>query len=237
MAIYVSASSLNDFISCSQKVNYRLFGKEKEVPSKEARIGSITHKVIEQKWNDLNQALELANTLSRQEGLDSLSNNMIESFVHTYFENFKQHLSEKDLIEHKFKIKIDKDVFLVGVMDRVSNGNVFDWKTSKTTPTRLDNNVQFIIYNMAYNRVFNSSPAGLYLASLREGKMVRYVESKLHTDILLNNIIPDFINTVRKKDFIKTGVFNGSCYYCPYRKSCLSEGEEDVMVHTKFIER
>jgi len=236
MAIYVSASSLKDFIKCSKKVYYRIFEPSLAVQSEASTLGIIAHKILEQSWDDKERAVSLASKMCLQENLGDHAINSIETYVHTYFEKFSKLLKPSDLIEHRFKVKLDTDVFLVGVFDRVSAGNVYDWKTTTKTPTRIDNDIQFNIYNMAYKMLFNSPPTGLYLASLREGRLVRYVESKQHIDTLRNGIIPEFVETIRKKEFIKSGLFSNQCYYCPYKTDCLSKGEEDVVVHTNFIQ-
>lgn len=229
MPIFVSASALTDFISCETKLYYRIFEKGVSVPSKEMMMGTISHKVLETEWNNKDSALELGNTLCDKIGLDEVSKNSVQHFIHTYFDSFRFMVKDSDSIEKKFKVKLYDDVFLVGVFDRISEGIVIDWKTTASPPKKLDNNVQFIVYNLAYNMVYGKNPKGLYLAALKDGSLIRYNESKQHADTLIKQIIPEFVQHVKQRQFSKNGLFNGSCYRCQYKAWCLS-GEDNELV-------
>lgn len=123
----------------------------------------------------------------------------------------------------------------MGKFDRINKGTVFDWKTSANPPKRIDNDPQFIIYDLAYSLIYNQRPEGIYLASLKEGRLIRYTESKEHRNALVDKIIPNFIDDVRRKEFTKTGLFTGACYRCPYKTPCLGAEVKDV-VREPFIE-
>ncbi len=237
MSIFVSASSLQDYIACEQKIYYRLFEKGEAVPSREMLMGTITHKVLEKMWDSKEKAIDLGRNLCQEYGLDKIAESSVEHFINVYFENFSYLCRSADKIEKRFKVKlVGSDVYLVGVFDRIVRGGmVIDWKTSANPPKRIDNNVQFIIYDMAYNLLYKRPPEGLYLAALKDGSLVRYSESKEHADTLITKIIPEFVEAVRTKSFIKTGLFNGSCYRCPYKLPCLGGEKKDVDVR-EFIE-
>lgn len=230
MAIHVSASSLADYISCSQKVYYRIFKTEEgveEVPSREMLMGSITHKVLEKAWQNEEIALNLGKSLCDKEGIDAVGKSSVEHFIHTFFQVFGRMVNDGDMIEKRFKVKLYDDVYLVGVFDRITRGTVIDWKTNAKPPKNIDGNIQFILYDLAYNILYNKKAEGLYLAALKDGSLVRYKESKQHSEVLIHQVIPDFVEAVRKKSFVKTGLFNGACYRCPYKIVCL--GEKDVV--------
>lgn len=197
-------------------------------------MGTITHKVLEQEWDNLLNALNFANKLCSEYNIDDVGRNSVDHFIHNYFENFRKLVDKGDSIEKRFKVKMTGDTYLVGVFDRITRGTVIDWKTSANPPKKLDNNVQFIIYNLSYTLLYKRPPEGLYLAALGNGNLVRYSESKEHTDTLITRIIPEFVETVRTKSFIKTGLFNGSCYRCPYKIPCL--GDKTSVVRSEFIE-
>jgi hypothetical protein len=112
---------------------------------------------------------------------------------------------------------------------------VFDWKTNATVPKYIGNDPQFIIYDKAYELVYGKKADGIYFASLKSGGLIRYTESKEHSDALINHIIPNYIEDVRKKNFIKQGLFNGSCYRCPFKIPCLGEKSSEL-VSTSIIE-
>ena len=62
MSIYLSASSIADFIKCSKMVEYRIKKPFPEVKSREMILGTIMHSVIEKGWEDRDKALELLQT-------------------------------------------------------------------------------------------------------------------------------------------------------------------------------
>lgn len=236
MSIFVSASSLQDYINCQNKVHYRIFEKGVDVPSREMLMGTITHKILEKHWSSVEDAQLAVIKLSSEAGLDLIGMGSVHHFISTYFENFRKLVDKGDSVEKRFKVKMTGDTYLVGVFDRVTRGTVIDWKTSANPPKKLENNVQFIIYNLAYNLLYKRPPEGLYLAALSNGSLVRYSESKEHTDTLITRIIPEFVEAVRTKSFIKTGLFNGSCYRCPYKTLCLGKDKTSELVYNQFIE-
>ena len=238
MPIHVSASALTDFIACQQKIYFRIFEKGEAVPTREMLMGTITHKVLEKHWDNWERATDYGIELCKRYKLDKVAENSVTHFIITYFNNFSPMVTKDDKIEKKFKVKlVGDDVYLVGVFDRITRGTIIDWKTSANPPKRIDNNVQFIIYDLAYKLLYKRPPEGLYLAALSDGSLVRYSESKDHADALITQIIPDYIESIRKKSFIKTGLFNGSCYRCPFKVACLGGEKSRELVRSGFIEK
>lgn len=228
MPVFVSASAIASYIECDTKVFYRITKKIDQVQSREMIMGEIAHKVIEREWKNLDEALQLAVQLCGIRELDSMGVNSVLHFVRTFFDSFQGYVTPEDKIEYRFKTKLWDDVYLVGVFDRIANGNVFDWKTNANPPKRLENNVQFILYDLAYNKIFGTSPSGLYLASLKKGSLVKYKENTLYSKELIERIVPDYVETVRKGNYLKNGLFNGSCFRCPYKTDCLKEDTDEL---------
>jgi CRISPR/Cas system-associated exonuclease Cas4 (RecB family) len=235
MSIFVSASSLADYISCSQKIYYRVFETGESQPTREMLMGTIAHKVLEKEWKDFDLAKVLIDKLCVQNNLDELARGSITHFIGTYFDIFRSMVRDDDKIEKRFKVKLYDDVYLVGVFDRISKDIVIDWKTNAKPAKNINNNVQFILYDLAFNLIYGKKADGLYMAALKDGSLVRYNESKEHAAVLVNDVIPEFVETVRNKSFVKTGLFNGSCYRCQYKVACLG-GDKDVMVYTNSVE-
>lgn len=150
-------------------------------------------------------------------------------YLNTFFDSFVSSLSSEDLVEHNFKLPLYDDVFIVGKIDRISRGNVFDWKTGTIRSKRLGNDPQCIIYQYAYEQLYNKKPNGVFLAALATGELIPYVESPMHTDELFSIIIPRMIKTIRSGNYERLGLFNGGCFRCPYRIGCLKLGDEDVL--------
>lgn len=230
--IFVSASAIKDFISCSQKVYYRIHEPELKVSNREMIIGDVVHKTIEKAWKNIDVALNLGKTLGVNANVDAIGLQSIEHFIHTFFERFNNLLTDEDKVEKFFKVKLEEDVYLVGKFDRLSRGLIFDWKTDSNVPKNISNYPQFIIYDLAYKLIYNKPSEGIYFASLKNGDLVRYNESKEHSKTLIERIIPDYIATIRKKEYIKQGLFTGQCYRCPFKIPCL--GEKNGVVVSEF---
>jgi CRISPR/Cas system-associated exonuclease Cas4 (RecB family) len=140
-----------------------------------------------------------------------------------YYNNFRKYLTNSDEIELKFKIPWDKDVFIVGKMDRISNGKVFDWKTDRKPQKNISKSIQFILYNWAYKKLYKANPSGVYYAALTTGDLVRYSVDEASDRTLFEEIIPDAIRAIKNKEFTRNGIFRGACYRCFYSDSCLKE--------------
>lgn len=228
MPIYLSASSINDFIKCPQKVLYRIKKTVPEVRSKHMIVGEIAHSAIEQGWNNKERAYSVIKGEIKKYGLKKADQTDLEFMIDLFFLNFRDRLGDKDLIEYRFKVPLYDDVFIVGKIDRISGGNLYDWKTGKL-PTRLGNDVQCIMYEWAYTKIFDKSPASICLGGLSSGELLPYIRDDFYIDELFNNIIPRMIRTVRHDTYERLGLFNHSCYFCPYKIGCLAKGERDVL--------
>jgi|SRR5688572_13664558 len=229
MSVYLSASSISDFIQCSQKVYYR-FGKSvTQIPTKGMTIGRIAHEAIEKGWDNKELAYSIVRKLGIENDLPKLDIANMEFMMDLFFLNFRPLLGNNDFIEYKFKIPLYDDVFIVGKMDRISRGNIFDWKTKSKIPKRLDNDIQCIIYNYAYEKIFDEPVSSINVCSLTKGNLVPYMANKLYVKEVFDNIIPRMIKTVRNNSYERTGMFNHSCFMCPYKLGCLGKGVQDVV--------
>lgn len=229
MPIYLSASSIKDFISCPQKVLYRFKKTVQEVRSKDMIVGEIAHLAVEKGWRDRERAYSIvANEVSRNK-LKNADKTNLEFMMDMFFLNFQSRLGENDLIEYRFKVPLYDDVFIVGKMDRVSKGNIFDWKSSSRIPSRLGNDVQCIVYDWAFTKLFDKSPTSICVASLSTGELTPYFGDKLFIDEVFNNIIPRMIRTIKHDSYERLGMFNHGCFRCPYKIGCLEGVKEDVL--------
>lgn len=234
MAVYLSASGIKDFIVCPQRVLYRIKKPFPSIPNKEMIVGEVTHEVIEKGWKDRKLAMSLVEKIGYNKNLLSADIENIKFFVDIFFLNFAHHLKEDDLIEYSFKINLYDDVFIVGKMDRISGGNIFDWKTSSRPPKKLDNDVQSIIYDYAYEVIFKEKARSVNVASLSKGILIPYMASELHEREIFDKIIPKMIRTIRNEQYERQGLFNHSCFRCSYKEGCL--GGIDVVAGSEFIE-
>lgn len=229
MSIYISASLLDDFILCNRKVYYRLNKPEDSVQNKEMVLGEIVHKAIELHYNSSTDAIAYIEkeVLSRLGG-NSEDVKFAWNCWLTYYTNFYKFLSVDDKVEVKFKIPFDKDIFVVGKMDRISDGKVFDWKTTRNPPTNISGSVQFILYNWAYRKIYNREASGVYYASLTKGNLIRYVSNGLSEQVMLKELIPQAVFAIKNGDYTRSGVFTKSCFRCTYSEKCLEEYRHEL---------
>ena len=115
------------------------------------------------------------------------------------------------------------NVFLVGKIDRISGGNIFDWKTARRPPSRLDTDVQFILYHFAYKTLFGKEPTGIYYGALSTGELVKYNHNEKYEELLLKSLLPKMIFDISQQNFQRDGLFKKSCYRCNYKKDCLKD--------------
>lgn len=224
MSIYLSASSIKDFIDCPQKVLYRRTKPFPEVRSKGMIVGEIAHRAIEKGWEKRDLAYAIVKEECRKAGLARADQTNLEFYMDMFFYNFKDLLSNKDLIEYNFKIQIFDDIYIVGKIDRISSGNLYDWKTGGKIASRLSSDVQCIIYEWAYKKIFSKEPASICIASLAKGELIPYQRDDFYIQELFGKIIPRMIKTVKNETYERLGMFNHSCFNCPYRVGCLGRG-------------
>lgn len=232
MPIYLSASSIADFIKCPQKVLYRVKKTVQEEKSKDMTIGIIAHYAIEKGWTHREKAYAIVAQEVKKEGLKKSDQTNLEFMMDIFFLNFQERLAPTDLIEHRFKIPLYDDVYIVGKMDRVSGGNLYDWKTSSKLPSKLGNDVQCIVYDWAYTKLFDKKPNSICVAGLSTGELVPYKADQFYTNELFNRVIPRMIKTVRHDEYERLGLFNHSCFRCPWKTGCLGGDKGYVLDNT-----
>jgi CRISPR/Cas system-associated exonuclease Cas4 (RecB family) len=227
MPVYLSASSISDFIKCPQKVLYRLKKTVPEIPNKDMITGKIIHFALEKGWDNRERANSIIEQECEREKLKKYDETRLKFMVDMFFLNFKHLVAESDFIEYRFKIPLYDDVFIVGKMDRISKGYVYDWKSGRVA-TKLYNDVQCIIYEWAFQKLFQKDPNGVRVAALSTGELLYYNRDNLYVKEIFENIIPRMIRTVRHDSYERLGLFNHSCFRCPYKLGCLGGAENEL---------
>lgn len=233
MPVYLSASSIKDFIACPQKVMYRIKKTVPSVPSREMTMGTVVHLAIEKGWRDRDLSYKILHEEGKKQGLAKADIYSMEFMIDMFFLNFKPNLKEDDMIEFNFKLPLYDDVFVVGKMDRISQGNVYDWKTGQTA-TNLAYDVQCILYDWAYKKQFQKSAKSICIVALKKGELIPYHRDDLYVDEIFNKIIPRMIRTIKNESYERLGLFNHSCFRCPYKVGCLER--LDVVDSPEFVE-
>lgn len=239
--IYLSASSINNYLSCSMKHFLRVNFKGDEENTFPLRFGSLIHDVIEKEWKDYEKALKLAENLMKEYNISAQNRGKIELHLSNFFSSFNYYLSDDDKVEEEFRIKLQDDVVLLGRLDRVTpEGLVFDWKTSNSVPRTLTDSTQFIIYNYAFKKMYGKEPTGVFFASLKTGQLVKYNKDEFIEKSLFDDLIPTIINDIKSERYTRDGLFNyfSACKYCTYKEFCLGElASGDSLINEKRYKR
>lgn len=226
--IYLSASSIKDFIACEMKYDFRRLKFEESAKTEPLVIGSLVHEAIEKHWDNHDRAEQYVKNQFKLYNLTSKGKSKVLICLDNFFFNFSHLLSKEDEIEKFFKIKYSKDVIITGKIDRIISGHfVFDWKTTTKPPRDISNDAQFILYYNAYKELYKVFPSSVFYASLTTGKLIKYEENKLFTDKLYNEVIPKMIKTIRENSFVHTGLFGYNiCNNCVFKDYCYAHLEK-----------
>lgn len=239
--IRLSASSIKDFITCEKMYFYRVNNADDAEDRTYFTVGKIVHSAIETYWKNQNQALDYIEDECKVYNLNGYDTNRVVGFVRTFFDNFQYLLSDEDLVEYKFKIKHSKGVYITGKYDRILPGGVLlDWKTTAKPPKDISNDIQFILYNEAYNQLYGKYPVSVLYMSLQTGKAIAYKRNEEYVNILYNEIMPSMIKRIRDGVFPHTGLlkYEYPCDKCVFKGICFSELEEKSVVEsTEFTDK
>ncbi len=225
--IYLSASSISDFLACSQRYKFRIFDSslaDRTSGDTSQSIGSAVHKIIEKAWKKYDKKL-VSEVLTEFNISKDSAKEKVNICLNNFYSTISPMLSQKDLREYSFKIKYSSDIYIVGRVDLITeDGIVFDWKTGFEIPETINNNIQFILYHWAYKKLYNKLPKDVYYVSLTKNKLVRFSVDKFYYTELIDNIIPKISTSVKESNFYKEGIFKGICGKCAFQKVCIKEG-------------
>lgn len=220
MPIFLSASSITDYIKCPKRVFFRIHKPFPPAPSRDMVLGSSMHYILEKGWKTRETAYQILEEESVRLNYTKREHTNMSFMTDLFFLNFRHLLGDSDLIEYNFKLQLHSDVFLVGKMDRISQGNVFDWKSGRVAKN-LEGDVQSIIYDYAFNRLFGRPPVSLCVASLSQGQLIPYSKNELFTRELFNAVIPRMIKTIKGEEYEKLGLFTHGCFRCQWKIGCI----------------
>lgn len=214
----LSASGIKDFLRCSQSYQYRMEIPDEGIQTPEQAVGSAVHSIVQESWKEPSK--ETTDRFVKEYQVTDLKK--LNICLDNYYSLYPNLLTEEDIVEENFRVHLYEDVYLVGKMDRIipSKNMLIDWKTNTRSPSRIDNDIQFMIYYLAYKKLYNREPSVVMYASLFNNKNVYFKPDKFYIDILLNEIIPTLVYRRKNKIFTREGVFNGSCRNCNYLAKC-----------------
>lgn len=227
--IYLSASLIKDVLQCSKKAYWRTNYPEDSHQTPEQEFGSILHSCIEKNWDK-----PIKDMVESLPDVDVINEN--KAFAYTclrnFSDNFRQYCRPEDKMEERFYLPIKDNYALVGKLDRLNSqtGLVLDWKTSRTVPMRIDGDIQFIIYDWAFEKLYGSRANLVGFASLKTGNLVKYVRNRLYMDELFSILIPKVIRILETNSYAREGIYSlpvgrysNTCKHCSFKKICLGD--------------
>ncbi len=225
--IKLSASLIKDYISCPRKVFYKINRPEESVQTEAMAIGSAVHEIIEEKWMDKKLAIASVDDKMNKFGLETnYAHDKIRICIDNFFPVFSHLVGEGDEIEKYFRLKFADDILVSGMIDRIHNNVLVDWKTSGSPPRNLNNDIQFIIYYLAYKMIYGREPTSVVYAAVFKGKSHVFKPNNSIIAKFKEEVLPYVYNGVKYKVFPGLGEYhwnNGICKNCSYSKHCLSE--------------
>jgi predicted RecB family nuclease len=225
--IYLSASSISDFLACSKRYKFRIFDSdfaEKELGNTRQNVGIVVHKILEDRWDHRDDVYN-SKLISDYKITDPALIKLIGICLNNFYRTMVPLLNYQDKSEYSFKIKYNKDVNIVGRMDRITkDGTIYDWKTSSELPTSIDSDIQFILYHWAYKQLFNKEPQNIFLVSLLKNRLVKYSINNFYYQQLMEEVVPSLIKDITNKTFYREGIYKNICKNCAFKRICLEEG-------------
>lgn len=235
-----SYSQIDNYLLCPLKYKYQFILKIPYAPHFSASFGTTIHTALEQFYKEfkVNNKLGKARLIGLYEHfwipIGYSSQNHEEKvkkegkkLLNLYFKNFHDPKNKIIDIERSFKIKIDKDIFITGKIDRVdqrSNGEIeiVDYKTGKKPDEReLRKNLQLSIYLLA------ATSGGFYSHRI-EDVTLSFLYLKDQQKVSFQKTIEDIEGTKDKvKETvakIRAGRFEPHvgihCNFCPFKMIC-----------------
>lgn len=228
----MSATGVKDHLSCAYRLELRRTQPESAIVNDHAIFGGIVHEAIE-KYDNYKTGLDFCLT-----EWDRLKNDIrfmpgekkppksFRKMLKGYYDGILPEINpdgfEKPEVEYKFKIPWRKDeVMLVGKMDRIQEGKVYDWKTSMKPPDKYDlRDFQFSFYYIAYEMIYGHYPRMFY-GYLYGGSVwpIDITDEMRYNTIKLIDRVADEL--LEEDEALRT--IGYQCRSCFYRDACHNE--------------
>lgn len=225
--IYLSYSSITDFLDCSKRYYYRTAFSEKSIATQDMAVGSIVHKVIEQSLTrSKDESFVELIRLCDEYSVDGTGRSKAMGCLTNYFDlSISSLLKEHDLVEYVFEEKILPDVTIRGKIDRIiiDEGILVDWKTGDVRKKSISSDIQFIIYNRVYKSIFKKEPKASFLVALQKGELIPYIPNREYSEALFQEVIPSIVSRIKARDFTREGYFTSKCFRCSFLNICGKE--------------
>lgn len=171
----LSATKIQTYMTCPTWYKYRYIQGVSDRPNVYGLFGSAMHKAIEQWYSDGKDP-----HITLQEKMSDIhwDTQFIEQASRLTAQGHSM-LDTLDLAEH---IPVDLEKYfnlpypnaenaictIQGYIDVATDKYIVDWKTGKEKPTKLNDNIQFIIYYWAFEQLYGKAPDYVVYHRLRD---------------------------------------------------------------------
>lgn len=226
--LYLSASSMKDFMDCSYRFYLRREHKDSAEITDDIIFGRIVHEAIE-KYDDEEHAVAWANDEWERE--KSEGNASFVTIVREPPKSFRVQLSNyynkivpllgpraTALVEWKFEYIWAPNVWIIGKMDRIDNDIIYDWKTGNRLPDKYTlRDFQFYLYYLMYGKIFKRAPRAVVYGHLATGQLLPLdinEELVYNASRLVDRVVADITERPAERRF------GYHCKSCLYKTKC-----------------
>jgi CRISPR/Cas system-associated exonuclease Cas4 (RecB family) len=176
----LSASKIATYLDCPVRYKYRYLEGTKDQPNIYAWFGTAMHKAIQLYYEEgINPNVTLQDRMSRVTGdvlyLDKAM--LLTHNGHEMLDSMDFSLYAPIELEKYFRLPYpneeDAICTIEGYIDLVAENYIVDFKTGKEKPTKIDDNIQFIIYYWAFNKLYGRNPDYVIYHRLRDHKQYK----------------------------------------------------------------
>jgi CRISPR/Cas system-associated exonuclease Cas4 (RecB family) len=238
--IKLSASSLKDYLECPRRFWYRVNRASEAETNDDMLFGSLVHSAIERysnkdeataffwrKWKEIKDNSFLPDDIKK-------TPKSVNKIMDGYYDKILPKLSSNpDVVKELFfKAPFDnigKDkIVLIGKIDRIDSGMIYDWKTSYNRPTEYTiQDIQFYMYDLAYNILNNTPPIGIFYGHLYTGTLYP-VELKDSLRENLRELILKVADEIRSVDRYPA-ITGYQCNRCLFKNICFRELDKNEL--------
>ena len=236
--MYLTASSIKDYLDCPQKLEYRLHG-ESSTPNAYFLRGTVVHEIIaDRSIDNPTKAKEVFfEEFSRLvvendpefpfrttfTSMVKESNKMLDNYYLKIDPAFDAPLPEH--IEMFFEVTIGGQVFK-GVIDQIREDSVFDWKTTvkPLDPVTRNADYQFTLYGLAYKELFGKYPKNIYYGHLYSGEVHKLERTEADYEYLKE--VANQVDFSMKNDIFPRNYSKYGCALCQYKHLCFDEDDK-----------
>ena len=183
MTFYISASRLKDYMDCRTFYYWRHVVRQPQTENTSALIGTAVHTAIDSFYKYNRNPVAVYRQTIQQKLAQWQDNELPILYRHTFADMMDYGDRLADFPFNQFTIGASEIPFTLpysdtlsirGIIDRISNHEIYDWKTAKRKPREITTDPQFTLYIWAYLQIHGELPHGAHWFHMADYTMVSY---------------------------------------------------------------